>query len=54
MARQRALEHFTVDRTVTAFDEIYTLMGAGYRILPAAGGGDQLATSSTTSRSGKS
>ena len=54
MARQRALEHFTVDRTVTAFDEIYTLMGAGYRVLPGGGGGDQLATSSTTTRSGKS
>jgi glycosyltransferase involved in cell wall biosynthesis len=54
MARQRALEHFTMDRTVTAFDEIYTLMGAGYRILPAAGAGDQLAASSTTTRSGKS
>ena len=28
-ARRRALEHFTVDRAVSAFDEIYTLMRAG-------------------------
>lgn len=34
-ARRRALEHFTVDRAVSAFDEIYTLLGTGCRILPA-------------------
>ncbi|MGH3280257.1 MAG: glycosyltransferase, partial [Trebonia sp.] len=41
-ARRRALEHFTVDRAVNAFDEIYTFMGAGYRILPSSGTGDEL------------
>lgn len=49
-ARRRALEHFTVDRAVNAFDEIYTLMGAGCRIMPAPGTGDQLAPGSTTAR----
>jgi glycosyltransferase involved in cell wall biosynthesis len=38
-ARQRALEFFTVDRTVSAFDEIYTFLGTG-RPLPAAPAGD--------------
>ena len=33
-ARERALEHFTVDRAVRAFDEIYTLMGTGNQIQP--------------------
>jgi polysaccharide biosynthesis protein PelF len=34
-ARARALEHFTVDRAVSAFDEMYTLLGTG-RPIPAA------------------
>jgi len=34
-ARRRALEHFTVDRAVRAFDEIYTLMRAGCPVRPA-------------------
>jgi polysaccharide biosynthesis protein PelF len=34
-ARQRALEHFTLDRAVKAFDEIYALIGGGGRVLPA-------------------
>ena len=33
-ARQRALEYFTVDRAVRAFDELYRELGAG-RPLPA-------------------
>jgi hypothetical protein len=33
-ARERALEHFTVDRAVGAFDEMYTLLGTG-RPIPA-------------------
>jgi glycosyltransferase involved in cell wall biosynthesis len=33
-ARQRALEHFTVDRAVSAFDEIYSRFGTGYRVMP--------------------
>ncbi len=33
-ARRRALEHFTVDRAVSAFDELYTLFGSGCRVLP--------------------
>jgi glycosyltransferase involved in cell wall biosynthesis len=28
-ARARAVEHFTVDRAISAFDEMYTLLGAG-------------------------
>ena len=32
-ARKRALEHFTVDRAVSAFDEIYNLVGTGWRLL---------------------
>jgi glycosyltransferase involved in cell wall biosynthesis len=34
-ARQRALEYFTVDRAISAFDEIYTFLGTG-RPLPRA------------------
>jgi polysaccharide biosynthesis protein PelF len=34
-ARRRALEHFTVDRAVSAFDEIYTLMRAGSPVTTA-------------------
>jgi glycosyltransferase involved in cell wall biosynthesis len=35
-ARLRALEYFTVDRAISAFDEIYMFLGTG-RPLPAAG-----------------
>jgi hypothetical protein len=28
-ARARAVEHFTVDRAISAFDELYTLLGGG-------------------------
>jgi glycosyltransferase involved in cell wall biosynthesis len=52
-ARQRALEHFTVDRAVRAFDEIYTLIGAGHPVRPADPG-NPLATTVTTVRSGSS
>ncbi len=51
-ARRRALEHFTVDRAVTAFDELYTLIGTGCRVRPALDPGDQLAASVSTTRSG--
>lgn len=34
-ARARALEHFTVDRAISAFDEMYTLLGTGRPIPPA-------------------
>ena len=34
-ARMRALEYFTVDRAISAFDEIYTFVGTGLR-LPTA------------------
>ena len=34
-ARTRALEYFTVDRAISAFDEIYTFVGAGLK-LPTA------------------
>jgi polysaccharide biosynthesis protein PelF len=34
-ARMRALEYFTVDRAISAFDEIYTFVGAGLE-LPTA------------------
>jgi polysaccharide biosynthesis protein PelF len=34
-ARMRALEYFTVDRAISAFDEIYTFVGAGLK-LPTA------------------
>jgi polysaccharide biosynthesis protein PelF len=54
MARQRALEHFTVDRAVSAFHEIYTLMGAGCRVLPAPDGGNWSPSGITTTRSGQS
>lgn len=47
-ARLRALEHFTVDRAVSAFDEIYTFMGAGYRIMPSSGIGSELDPAITT------
>lgn len=33
-ARARAVEHFTVDRAISAFDELYTMLGGG----PAAAG----------------
>ena len=33
-ARARALEHFTVDRAISAFDEMYSLLGTG-RPIPA-------------------
>ena len=46
-ARERALEHFTVDRAVTAFDEIYTLTSAGRRIVP-----ENLGSSSAPAPSG--
>lgn len=48
-ARKRALEHFTVDRAVTAFDEIYNLLGTGYRIVPA-NPGEPVAETATTVR----
>jgi polysaccharide biosynthesis protein PelF len=35
-ARLRALEHFTVDRAISAFDEMYTFLGAG-RTIPGVG-----------------
>jgi glycosyltransferase involved in cell wall biosynthesis len=34
-ARARALEHFTVDRAISAFDEMYSLLGTG-RPIPSA------------------
>jgi hypothetical protein len=34
-ARARALEHFTVDTAISAFDEIYSFIGSG-RALPTA------------------
>jgi len=37
-ARARALEHFTVDRAVSAFDEIYNLIGTGLWLLPGETG----------------
>jgi glycosyltransferase involved in cell wall biosynthesis len=40
-ARQRALEYFTVDRAVSAFDEIYLFLGTG-RPLPVAPAGPLL------------
>jgi polysaccharide biosynthesis protein PelF len=40
-ARERALEHFTVDRAVSAFDEIYSLTGSGRSAL-LPGGGEQI------------
>jgi glycosyltransferase involved in cell wall biosynthesis len=52
-ARQRALEHFTVDRAVSAFDEIYTLIGTGCRVRPADPG-NPLASTVTSARSGSS
>jgi glycosyltransferase involved in cell wall biosynthesis len=52
-ARQRALEHFTVDRAVRAFDEIYTLIGSGGRV-PPADPGNPVATTVTTVRFGSS
>jgi polysaccharide biosynthesis protein PelF len=52
-ARERALEHFTVDRAVSAFNEIYTLIGSGGRV-PPAGPGNRLAATDTSVRSGSS
>jgi glycosyltransferase involved in cell wall biosynthesis len=34
-ARRRAIEHFTVDRAVSAFDEIYAMTGSGRPVPPA-------------------
>jgi glycosyltransferase involved in cell wall biosynthesis len=31
-ARMRALEYFTVDRAISAFDEIYTFVGTGLEL----------------------
>jgi polysaccharide biosynthesis protein PelF len=42
-ARERALEHFTADRAVRAFNEIYALTGSGCRVLPADARGGQAA-----------
>jgi len=39
-ARMRALEYFTVDRAISAFDEIYTFVGAGLK-LPTAEADDE-------------
>jgi polysaccharide biosynthesis protein PelF len=50
-ARRRALEHFTVDRAVGAFDEIYTLMWGRRPVLPA-GRADQFVGSISAVRSG--
>ena len=36
----RALEYFTVDRAISAFDEIYTFVGAGLK-LPTAEADDE-------------
>jgi polysaccharide biosynthesis protein PelF len=41
-ARARALEHFTVDTAISAFDEIYSFIGAG-RPLPTAHPGTEAA-----------
>jgi len=36
-ARERAIEHFTVDRAISAFDEMYTRLGSPPDQVPAAG-----------------
>ena len=36
-ARERAIEHFTVDRAISAFDEMYTKLGSRPDQAPAAG-----------------
>jgi glycosyltransferase involved in cell wall biosynthesis len=36
-ARVRAIEHFTVDRAISAFDEMYALLGSGPQEVAAAG-----------------
>jgi hypothetical protein len=36
-ARARAVEHFTVDRAISAFDEMYTLLAAGSQVVATAG-----------------
>jgi glycosyltransferase involved in cell wall biosynthesis len=36
-ARERAIEHFTVDRAISAFDEMYTRLGSVPDQVPAAG-----------------
>jgi len=36
-ARERAIEHFTVDRAISAFDEMYTRLGSLPDQVPAAG-----------------
>ncbi len=48
-ARMRALEYFTVDRAISAFDEIYTFVGAGLQ-LPTAEWDDE---SDETTASGR-
>jgi polysaccharide biosynthesis protein PelF len=53
-ARRRALEHFTVDRAVSAFDEIYTLIGTGCRVLSTDTGGGHGAAAVAPVRSGSS
>jgi polysaccharide biosynthesis protein PelF len=47
-ARRRALEHFTVDRAISAFDEMYSLLGAGCTTIPAVLGGASSAASVLT------
>jgi len=49
-ARERALEHFTVDRAVHAFDEIYTLMSTGNQIQPAPDTKSRVVASNATAR----
>jgi glycosyltransferase involved in cell wall biosynthesis len=49
-ARERALEHFTVDRAVGAFDEIYTLMGDAGPTTSIPDTKDQLASTIATAR----
>jgi glycosyltransferase involved in cell wall biosynthesis len=58
-ARARALEHFTVDRAVSVFDEIYTLIGTGCRVLPTgpadrAGPADRTGSSELADTAGSS
>lgn len=53
-ARRRAIEHFTVDRAVSAFDEIYTMIGSSRRIPPAVIPGTGTAAGVPPVRSGPS
>ena len=50
-ARLRALEYFTVDRAISAFDEIYMFLGAG-KPLPVATSLDVLATTPAAAPAG--